>query len=643
MADITPGETTSHPTKVSAEELLAGHPNGAGQVIANKLSVIIIAKNEARNIRACLESVVWADEIIVVDSGSTDDTVAICKEFGAQVYVHDWPGFGAQKNRALGYASKDWVLSLDADECVTPESRQEIEKIMRETKFAGYAIPRLSSFCGRYMRHSGWYPDYVIRLFLRGKAGFSNDLVHERIVVEGEVGKLSHCLLHEPFHNLEQLLAKVNQYSTAGAEMLHKKGRDASLTQAVVHALWAFFRTYFIRAGFLDGREGFMLAVSAAEGTYYRYAKRVLMQGRARPSTINIVEPTLMTEAGHCYSFISALVSASKKDWPLRIWMNRYGEAIFDEAHVQIQRHFFRKIRRLQSYFLYRNLLASPEKIFISTAGYVDLLLLDWASCGVIPTDKVYLYFHWLNRGEEKLVGLKKIALKQPNLVILGPTPSAVKIFQEAGFADARVVPYPITPLDLSERAEQKEFKHLLYAGAARQDKGFAHVVDLVDYLHQQKSNIPVVIQVSSENHGKSDAATLSDIRRLKAIPYPHLKLQTETLSASEYARLFSGAISLQLYNSTDFLDRISGVTLDSLSAGSPVLTTSGTWIARAVQRFAAGMVTDHLSPSTVFAAAQGIISDYSHYHANSLIAGRTLQAENSADMLYKVLAGTSK
>ncbi len=246
-----------------------------------KFSVIIITKNEAMNIRPCLESVAWADEIIVVDSGSTDDTVAICKELGAQVYVHDWPGFGPQKNRALSYAKNEWVLSIDADECVTDELCAEIDAAMNNAgDRAAFRMPRLSRFCGRYMRHSGWYPDYVARLFRRGTARFSDDLVHEQLVVDGTVGTLNNHLLHNSFHNLEQLLAKMNQYSTAGAQMLHQKNKTASLRKAVAHAVWAFFRTYFLRAGFLDGREGFMVAVSTAEGTYYRYVKLMLLNER---------------------------------------------------------------------------------------------------------------------------------------------------------------------------------------------------------------------------------------------------------------------------------------------------------------------------------------------------------------------------
>lgn len=248
----------------------------------NKLSVIIITKNEADNIHTCLESVGWADEIIVVDSGSSDDTVNICRTLGAQVHTTtDWPGFGIQKNRALSHATCEWVLSLDADERVTPDLRSEIESALKDPHGNdAYRIPRLSSFCGKYMRHSGWYPDLVTRLFQRGAARFSDDLVHESLIVNGSVGELHQPLLHETFHDLEELLAKINHYSTAGARMLNEKHKTATLKRAVGHAVWAFFRSYIIRTGFLDGREGFMLAVSTAESVYYRYAKLMLLNNK---------------------------------------------------------------------------------------------------------------------------------------------------------------------------------------------------------------------------------------------------------------------------------------------------------------------------------------------------------------------------
>ena len=215
---------------------------------------------------------------------------------------------------------------------------------------------------------------------------------------------------------------------------------------------------------------------------------------------------------------------------------------------------------------------------------------------------------------------------------------SVVNVFKEAGFANASVVPYPITPRKTGEANRQKNFSHLLYAGAARQDKGFKHLIDFIEYLYVKKSKIPVTVQTSAEHFGKYDAETMADIERLKAIPYPHLTLRTEVLSVKEYEELFSGAIAIQLYSTTDFSDRVSGITLDAFSGGCPVITTSGTWIARMVERFEAGMVIDIASPAKVLQSVEAIVLDYARYNVNANTAGQALQQENSASVLYKVL-----
>ncbi|MFZ9151470.1 MAG: glycosyltransferase family 2 protein [Burkholderiales bacterium] len=248
-----------------------------------RTSAIIITKNAGSMIQRCVESVAWADEIIVVDSGSTDDTAEFCREMGVKFYVtSDFPGFGPQKNRALSLATGDWVVSIDADEWITPELRDEMRAVMTKPTAAAYAVPRRSSFCGRYMKHSGWWPDHVIRLFRRDAARFSDDRAHERLLVEGVTRKLKQPLMHEAISTMDQMLGKMNLYSTASARMLHERGRKASLATAVFHGSWAFFRTYILRLGFLDGREGFILAVANAEGSYYRYVKLMLENGKRR-------------------------------------------------------------------------------------------------------------------------------------------------------------------------------------------------------------------------------------------------------------------------------------------------------------------------------------------------------------------------
>jgi glycosyltransferase involved in cell wall biosynthesis len=241
------------------------------------LSAIIITKNEAANIGDCLDSVAFCDERIVVDCGSDDDTVRIAEDRGARVSFHQFEGFGSQFNHALSLAQGDWVLSVDADERVSPALAAEIQEAARTGAFDGYEMPRSSSFCGRVMRHSGWYPDYVLRLFKRGRARWTDDLVHPRPICDGPVTRLAQPLIHFPVRKIDDALSRMDRYSTASARMLFAKGKRVWFVTGIVRGAYAFFRTYVLRAGFLDGREGFLLAVLNAEGTYYRYMKLWLM------------------------------------------------------------------------------------------------------------------------------------------------------------------------------------------------------------------------------------------------------------------------------------------------------------------------------------------------------------------------------
>lgn len=246
---------------------------------APTLSVILITKNESANIDACLASVAFADEWIVVDSQSSDDTCARARAFGATVITtDDWPGFGAQKQRALDRASGRWVLSIDADERVGPELAASLRRVVDadvnvDTGPVAYELSRLSSFCGRWIRHGDWYPDRVLRLFRRGHARFSADRVHERIVADGPVGRLAGDLLHHTMPTREDAHAKMERYSSEGAAQAFAAGKRGGALSAVVHASWAFVRTYFLRRGFLDGAAGFDLARYIAESTFLRYRK----------------------------------------------------------------------------------------------------------------------------------------------------------------------------------------------------------------------------------------------------------------------------------------------------------------------------------------------------------------------------------
>lgn len=248
------------------------------------LSVIIITKNAGSHIQRCLKSVAWVDEIIVLDSGSTDDTIAICQQYTDQVYSTDWPGFGAQKNRALSKATGQWVLSIDADEWVSEELAQEIKSIIThmpsdKKQTNAYCIPRRTQYLGHWVYYGDVGKDKVVRLFRRGYAHFTHDIVHESLIVtDKRTEQLKYYLYHESYRTLEELQDRMNRYTTLTATIRHQQGKRASITTAVTHAVWAFIKAYVLRGGFLDGRIGFIIAISSAESSYYRYLKLLWLQ-----------------------------------------------------------------------------------------------------------------------------------------------------------------------------------------------------------------------------------------------------------------------------------------------------------------------------------------------------------------------------
>jgi glycosyltransferase involved in cell wall biosynthesis len=264
------------------------------------LSVIIITKNEAARLGDCLASVKFADEIIVLDGYSTDATAEIARAHGAQVHqVGDWPGFGPQKNRALALATKPWVLSIDADERVTPELQAEIVRTLAQPSYDGYQIARLSEFCGKKIRHSGWWPDYVLRLFRRELGAFNNVPVHEQVMVSGRVGKLKSWFLHFPFDDLDALVTKINRYSSDAAQMMARKGRRVGVFGLITHSVWTFIRIYLLRRGFLDGRHGLVLAVTAASGSFLRYSKLMFLnEANQRAQSSDLSEAAAQSQSG---------------------------------------------------------------------------------------------------------------------------------------------------------------------------------------------------------------------------------------------------------------------------------------------------------------------------------------------------------
>jgi glycosyltransferase involved in cell wall biosynthesis len=236
-----------------------------------KLTVTVITKNEASNIAAALDSVSWADEIIVIDSHSTDDTVAIARRLATQVEVRDWSGYGAQKNYAAGLASNDWILSIDADERVTPALALEIRTVLAGgPRASGYRIPRVAYYLGRGIRSTDWYPDLQLRLYDRRASRWNERRVHESIELTGSPGRLRHDLHHYPYRDISHHLVTIDRYTTLWAKDAHADGRRTSALGVLVHAVLAFGRNFVLKRGFTDGPQG--LIVSALN-SYYVFLK----------------------------------------------------------------------------------------------------------------------------------------------------------------------------------------------------------------------------------------------------------------------------------------------------------------------------------------------------------------------------------
>ena len=242
-----------------------------------KLSIYVLAYNEEDKISDCMESVMWADEVLLIDSHSTDRTAQIAKDFGAKVVQVDFAGFGKIRMAGIEHTSHEWILSIDSDERCTAESKQEIlETINSEDSKDAYFIPRRNEFMGKEINYCGWYPNYrQPQLFKRGKMTYeANDLVHEDYTVDGTVGYLKKEITQIPFLSISEIFYKMNRYSELGAEKLQSKGKKLpSMPMIVLRSLWTFIRIYFLRLGILDGAAGFVIAFSNMEGTFYRYLK----------------------------------------------------------------------------------------------------------------------------------------------------------------------------------------------------------------------------------------------------------------------------------------------------------------------------------------------------------------------------------
>jgi hypothetical protein len=357
------------------------------------------------------------------------------------------------------------------------------------------------------------------------------------------------------------------------------------------------------------------------------------------PTILHVIEPTLDSSAGHCRSFVESLCrAAAGRGLSIHVWAGRGAELeVPAGVDVTLHRHFFRRLRRIQSWFLFRRLLSGPGRLFVSTAGRIDMALLTLAAGAPLPPGKAFLFFHWLTQSPKKMAFFRETAMRQPELAILAPTQAVVDPFRACGFRKVQLVPYPVAAGGPAAKPDVP-FSHLLFAGAARKDKGFEHVVSLVGRLKEAGESIPFLVQTSADHYGKEDPFIRGQFDRLKAIGYPGLRILPGTLAPGEYAKLFAGAICIQPYDRAAFAGRVSGVTLDALAAGAPVIVPDATWSAEVVGMHGAGVVVADLGPDALLSAVDAIRADWTGYRDRAWEGGRRIQSSNDAARLLDAL-----
>lgn len=348
---------------------------------------------------------------------------------------------------------------------------------------------------------------------------------------------------------------------------------------------------------------------------------------------LHIVEPRLTGDTGHCLSLVRALAGAAADAGAadrLTIWGGAQAAGTW-HGPGRLRPHFRHRWRRLQALWLLRRLLREPGRILVATAGSADLVSADLAAAGrAIAARKLYCFVHWVGAKAGKTGLLARIARRQPNIEILAPTAAVAELFSRCGFR-TRQVPYPV---EAPDDVPPAPLTHLLVAGGARLDKGFDKVAGVVDALHARGSALPVVVQTSAEAQHLKDPALTAQLERLRRSTYPALRLLPDALDVHAYRALFRGAIVLQPYAADVFADRVSGVTLDALAAGAPVVTTAGTWMARCIEPFGAGVVTADLDPQSLLQAVDAVLADPAAYAARARQASAALRAEHSARKL---------
>jgi hypothetical protein len=354
---------------------------------------------------------------------------------------------------------------------------------------------------------------------------------------------------------------------------------------------------------------------------------------------VHIIEPTLVSDAGHCSIVVQSLCAAGQG---LRfcVWVGRDAQLAWTKnSGVEIRPYFSRRFRRLQAAWLYWHLLRSGARLVITTAGRTDLVLLNLVGPKPIPPGRVFLYVHQLRLNPRKEAAMRRYAVWQPNLMFLCTTGEIEKTVRHCGFHKTMVVlPLPAQSTYGEATEPSPGFRHVLVAGAARSDKGFATAVDFVRYLAAEGATVPVLIQTSGDHYGRYDEATQAALARLRDLHYSRLTMLPDTLTRPDYVNLFRGAICLQPYDRTEYANKLSGITLDAFTVGAPVVTLSRTWMAKMVEQFDAGITVEEPTSEALYRAVKVVRDKYEHYSANAAQAGRSLKNQNQWTLLIDML-----
>jgi hypothetical protein len=353
-------------------------------------------------------------------------------------------------------------------------------------------------------------------------------------------------------------------------------------------------------------------------------------------TAIDVVEPTLVSEAGHCAALFRGLHGAAP-DLRFRLWIDRRAQLPgWDGAATQLRPIFHRRLRKLEAVLLYRRLLQGGAPLLVPTASYFDLRALDFAARGRIAPRRAFLYFHKLRVGAARARALAQLAQRQPELELFGTSEEIVARLRAAGFAQVRRV-LPVLA-DAASPPAGGAFRTLLFAGAARADKGFGRIVDLVERLQSSGSTLAVAVQTSGDHYGRYEDSVRADLERLRRCSYTGLRLLPDTLDAAQYAALFPGSVCLQPYAPAEYADKMSAVTFDALRAGAPIVTLAGTTMADIVARTGAGIVLAEASADGLLRAAREIVENYPAFGAKAAAAGEAYRPAASWEPLVERL-----